>query len=540
MRRLLLAAAAWCFVALTAQGQIFLGKGAQEWMKELEKSDNPAARRNGAFALGKLAAVDGLRPLKKAVGDPDAKVREAALFALGEMGKQSIAASRDPELAPLLAKAMADREPLVRRSAAYALGCLGADGIVAEPALKDALRDERPEVRQNVVWALGQMGSATASSLRPALGDSDTLVRRDAAAAMVQFDPTTVRPLLNDLLGLCADPHAETRKNALAALVRVVGPEDAKLALPLQKALQDSDDEVKRNAAFALSNIGGKEAAPAVFALLDTLRRGSVDLKRQSAIALRNIGPDAAPAVGELIKALRDPDEDLRKNAAFALGGIGAAAEPAVAPLVELLAEPKEARETRVEAAVSLSRIGDVPAAVKAVPTLVKILSDPSVDGTVRERIVWALRVHNVKLRRMDGVFPAMAKVLDEPKGPNNRMLRYDCAYMIGVFQGPDAGPSTLNTLLDFLKDETILIYVNKKSTVQGGGQETGAGKATVKEVGKDDGRVMAVQALSQIGPAALRKRPDIVDQLRRIGDDAKAIPGLRNDCKELLQKVGL
>ncbi|MFO0865560.1 MAG: HEAT repeat domain-containing protein [Gemmataceae bacterium] len=538
MSRQLLAAIAVIFVVVPVRAQVFLGKGTQEWVRELE-TGSAFARRNAAFALGKLGVNDGLRPLKKAVADPDAKVREAAAYALGDLGKQSIAASRDPELAPLLAKMLTDGEPLVRRSAAYALGCLGSDAMVAEPALKTALRDERAEVRQNAVWALGQMGSTTAPAVRTALGDGDPLVRRDAAAAMGQFEPTSVRPAIGELAGLCGDSQLETRKAAIAALVRVVGPEDTKVASAIHKVLNEEDEELKRNAAFALSNIGGKEAAPAVFILLDTLRRGNVDLRRQSATALRNIGPDAAPAVPELIKVLRDPDGELRKSAAFALGGIGPAAEPAVNPLVDVVANSDEKKETRVEAAVALSRIGDVPAAVKAVPTLLKVLTDASVDPQVRERIVWSLRVHNVRLRKIDGVFPAMAKVLDEIKSNNNRMLRYDCAYMIGVFQGPDAGASTLDTLQEFLKDETILIYVNKKSTVQGSGQETGSGKATVKEVGKDDGRVMAVQALTNVGAAVLRKRPDIVEQLRRIVADPKTLPELREDSRKLLEKIG-
>lgn len=526
-------------VVVPVRAQVFLGKGTQEWVRDLEKGTSATIRRNAAFALGKIGANDGLRPLKKAVADSDAKVREAAAYALGDLGKQSLAASRDPDLAPLLAKLLTDTDPMVRRSAAYGLGCLGSDAMVAEPALKIALQDERPEVRQNAVWALGQMGSTTAPAVRTALSDGDPLVRRDAAAAMGQFEPTSVRPAIGELAGLCSDSHMETRKAAVAALVRVVSPEDTKVASAIQKVLNDDDEELKRNAAFALSNIGGKEAAPAVFVLLDTLRRGNVDLRRQSAIALRNIGPDAAPAVPELIKVLRDPDGELRKSAAFALGGIGPAAEAAVNPLVDVLADGKENKDTRVEAAVSLSRIGDVPAALKAVPTLLKVLTDGSVDAQVRERIVWSLRVHNVRLRKIDGVFPALAKVLDEPKRNDNRMLRYDCAYMIGVFQGADSGSSTLDTLNEFLKDETILIYVNKKSTVQGGGQETGSGKSTVKEVGKDDGRVMAVQALTNVGPAILRKRPDIVAQLRRLADDTKTLPGLREDSRKLLEKIG-
>lgn len=98
--------------------------------------------------------------------------------------------------------------------------------------------------------------------------------------------------------------------------------------------------------------------------------------------------------------------------------------------------------------------------------------------------------------------------------------------------------PEVLSVLLEFLKDDTILIFENKKTSVGGTGQETNTGKANVKEVGKGDGRVMAVQALMQIGPGRVRARADVTTQLQALANNPMANADLRDRCKELLKTL--
>jgi hypothetical protein len=92
--------------------------------------------------------------------------------------------------------------------------------------------------------------------------------------------------------------------------------------------------------------------------------------------------------------------------------------------------------------------------------------------------------------------------------------------------------------LLEFLQDPRVQIYVSTQASVQGAGQETGSGKANVKEVGKGDGRTMATQALAEIGAKRLGSRPDIVEQLRKLAADAQLDPDLRKECQSLLKLV--
>jgi hypothetical protein len=117
-------------------------------------------------------------------------------------------------------------------------------------------------------------------------------------------------------------------------------------------------------------------------------------------------------------------------------------------------------------------------------------------------------------------------------------MLRYDCAFLLGVLQGPKVPPEAMDVLLEYLKDDKILIFENKKTVVGGTGQETTVGKANVQEVGKGDGRVMALQALTEIGAARVNERRDIVEQLRILANDQATNADLREACKKLLQSL--
>ena len=132
--------------------QEFLGKNVFAWSKELERPEESCCGANAAYALGKLgrqgsSAVPALtKHLKE---DTSPKVREAAAFALGEVGKEN-GLSPGAELISPLVQALKDENYLVRRSAAFALGSLGIEAGGAKDALAAALQDPRPEVRQNV------------------------------------------------------------------------------------------------------------------------------------------------------------------------------------------------------------------------------------------------------------------------------------------------------------------------------------------------------------------------------------------------------
>lgn len=530
-----LAAVTGLLLPSVSRSQTFLGKDAGTWEKILNESKDMRQRRNAAFALGKLgsAAASALPSLKKHLKDDDAKeVREAAAYALGDIGLESLKSLDDPTLVEVLAAALKDSNPLVRRSAAYALGNFEARAKSAQGALEAVLAsDPSPAVRQNIAWALGKIGPETITSLKAALRDADPAVQRDAAKSIGRFKEDVARKALTELVACCQVKNSQVRFAALNVLINILDEGDTKAAASIGEALDDPDLEVKQNAALALSTLGGKEAIRAIPILVDALKqKGNKELRSSAAIAIYNIGSDAHSAVQPLIQVLADDDPDLHTDAALALGGIGPKAEAAVPALVKVLANPKEKDKARVEAAKALAKIGPVAAAVDAVPTLVGVLKDRNNETKIRERIIWALRPHyanRATVPNLPGVFDAFAEILSEPKDDHTRMLRYDCAYMLGVLQKNKAPDKALDTLLDFLHDKTIFIFRGAQTSTGSTGAEVQKGGASVKEKGTGDGRVMAMQALMRMGYPRVGKRDDIMKQLRAIAADKETLPDL-------------
>src|SRR5262249_20719714 len=176
----------------------FLGKFPNDWIKQLE-SKSPSARRAAAFALGKLGTASyhqGIAALagRLGEGEGEADVRDAAAYALGEIGislrrYQRESANAWSAVGEKLVHALGqDKEARVRRSAAYGIGGFGQAAATARELLRAALRDASPDVRQNAAWALGQLGKADAAETLKALAqvfdDADGQVRRDAVAAI--------------------------------------------------------------------------------------------------------------------------------------------------------------------------------------------------------------------------------------------------------------------------------------------------------------------------------------------------------------------
>jgi hypothetical protein len=154
----------------------------------------------------------------------------------------------------------------------------------------------------------------------------------------------------------------------------------------------------------------------------------------------------------------------------------------------------------------------------------------------IRERIMWALRVHREDLRTMNGTRDTFASIMQEPRNADNKMLRYDCAYMLGMIWQKDAPDHTLDLLLEFLRDDTVKVYDQTDIRVGGGTAETKAVKESIKERGKGDGRVMATDALQAMGPGRYAQRPDILKQLRALGSDASLYPPLRMKAVDLVK----
>jgi HEAT repeat protein len=313
------------------------------------------------------------------------------------------------------------------------------------------------------------------------------------------------------------------------------------LADAYERDLHDQNAEVRLKVAIELSKTGGDKLTLAIPVLRDLLRHSSADIRSQAVAALKDLGPQAAPAVPDLIAALNDKHERVRMLSAVALGSIGKGAESAVPRLVDLMKTKDETIKVRAFAGVGLAMIGPCDAAVQAVPDIMNVLTDRNTPYPVRERAMWAIRVHNNKLRGMKVVLDGLKKLLSEPRKTASNMVRYDAAYILGMLLGSDVPDEALDVLEDFLSDPTIRIYEGN-TTVSGGRTKEGKGEGTptIREKGTGDGRTMAIQALQEIGRARVLSRPEIVRQLRSIATSPQVADKLRKDTKKLLQDFGL
>jgi HEAT repeat protein len=521
----------------------FLGKEITKWIKELSDA-KPEVRRSAAFALGKagskaaFAVPSLLRVLKE---DKDAGVREAVAYALGEIGPTT---SREAveTLKTILSK---DKNAPVRRSAAFALGCYGRKAEPALAELQAALSDKEASVRQNAAWALGRLGQSVNEeavlALCQVLSDSDpanTLVRRDAAAALGEIGRPAARaavePLLRRVTRDKEDPAV--RRNALNALVNIVGPDDKAFAAELRDVLRElrrkkADIEEIRDAALALGNIGGPEAGEAVEVLCEALQDKDDDptTRRLASAALAGIGPDATKAIPDLIVALSDADAPVRRNAALALGRMKEKALPAVPALIKLLNPKDQPEDVRRYAVEAIAYIGP-EAAEEALPSLKRVIRDDPA-WRVRQRAVWALG--GLRDLRQAGVVPDLEEVLSE-KEHETRLVRYEAAVLLGMRLGPDVPDKTLDVLLANLTDKDIRIYHGSDASVGDKKVEDKVGTDKVTENASGDARWLPARALGNIGPKA--RRAEIIDALKEAAEakDKKVTEA----AKEALRRI--
>ena len=151
-----------------------------------DNSETVLARAESAVALGQTGDARAVPPLVTTLGDDNQRLRQAAAYALFDIGA--------PAVDPLVA-ALSDKNMEKRTAAADVLGQIG------EPALQPlvvALTGKWPFMRELAPRALGQIGDARAvGPLLAKLEDQfeGAAVRCEAAAALGQIgDRRAVEP----------------------------------------------------------------------------------------------------------------------------------------------------------------------------------------------------------------------------------------------------------------------------------------------------------------------------------------------------------
>ncbi len=230
------------------------------------KSGTDDERRVAAETLGQLRDPKGAPGLIEALGDPSARVRQAAEDALGLMTWRPAA----DKLSQML---LNDQDPSVRQQAAISLAYI-LDPKTG-PALQAALKDDSMPVRYAALHALG----------------------------MLRYSPAE-----KEIAGMLSSDDVTLRRGAIAALGQLGAKDEAG---DVSKYLDDKDPYVRIEAIKALGDIGDASAAPGLVKLLAATEPSSV--RMEAALSLSKMGmPDGVSTAYEFVKS---PDMSLRTKA---------------------------------------------------------------------------------------------------------------------------------------------------------------------------------------------------------------------------------
>ena len=214
------------------------------------QSWSPARRAGAAADLGLIQTSESIPALLRSLQDPDVRVRQAAVWAIGQIG--------EPGCLTRLISLLGDRSLIVAHRAQEVLADRG--GEVASDILKYAETTSNRAGRLAAVQLIGWLRITTAADfLRGCMGDLDPEVRiKSVKAAAAIGDPT----LLQTLHSRMEDVRWEVRCQAAKGL-SLFG---SSVSVPrLAAALRDRHWWVRFYAATALAEMGpaGEEALSA-------------------------------------------------------------------------------------------------------------------------------------------------------------------------------------------------------------------------------------------------------------------------------------
>jgi HEAT repeat protein len=253
--------------------------------------------------------------LTNSLDDADAKVREAAAAAIGQLGPGSLQA---------LTGMLSHPDKYVRRHAVWALGKLGRHAVPLRHRLCNALKDEDPRTASGAAQAIGALGASAADSV-PALAEAmrgtNIVLCRLAAKALSQIG----RPALPTLVSHLRHHDPFVRGEAAMAL-GWMGPAASAAVPMLLDLLRTSSPATAQPTAVPVPGMAGTPPTGVTTKPGEALN--SVDAARANAAqALGRIGPNATSATPLLTQALTDPVEAVRQAAEVSLRQIAGLTE---------------------------------------------------------------------------------------------------------------------------------------------------------------------------------------------------------------------
>ncbi len=292
--------------ALASQGSAAIAALAATIVSAGDRGASALGRENAVWAAGRIDHPEARELVRRALGDRDAMVRQAAL--------NTISLHRDREAAPQLTELLKNSDSgLNRRLAAEALGRLGNPGAV--PALLEAAGRATDRANEHAVtYALIEIGDK--DSLATGLQSDNPRVQRAALVALDQLGGAGLKP--ENVAGLLATEDPGLREAASWVLGRHPDWGDA-LAGFLQARLEQADHSP--GARVELEQQLGRFASsePIQELLAESARDDSapIDLRLTALRAMALSGLKEVPAswVAALVPILSGSDDAALKQA---------------------------------------------------------------------------------------------------------------------------------------------------------------------------------------------------------------------------------
>ena len=438
---------------------------------------NELLRYAAASGLGKLRDPQAVAPLVKLLDDPVAKVREVALWSLGQIESRTVLAqikakcqdshenvrhmaytvvahlAQEQELTTLLS-GLQDPDDGVR---ACVVEILSAIGPSVTPELIRLLQSQSVRARIGAIQTLAKLKEpSTIAHIKELLNDRMPTVGAAAAVALLALgEPGTTAALeilrqgnkisqlhlltaiaqsqdprlLTEAITLAHSPMPELRRK----VITIIGDRKLVKAIPLlYEALQDSDSMVRATAVWATGQMGDAQLLPAIVGKMDDHAR-DVRCAVITTAALFATGQHA-DICALFQKALADSEWAVRYLAIVQLGKLKCT--HALPALHQILAQHTDQIKVLEVASETLGEI----AASESLAVLVQSLTSP--HATVRGRSESAL----VKL------VPSCSVKLIELFADQRQPLA--ARYSIGLVLGRTQAKQTMDIVFRIAADE--------------------------------------------------------------------------------------
>lgn len=318
------------------------------WLQKLQDEDSKV-KEGAIYALGELGDVRALEPLIKMLEDPSSDVRKSAAVALGWLkDKRAV----DP-LLKYLNKAQASEFS----SITYALSEL-KDKKAVEPLIQIALESESQQIRKPCIRALGKLNDKRAiiplikiltnkeardfhtftseildrmfddegiKELIQAFDVSNEAVKWFASRKLRELNDKSFDPLIHAI----KEGSGDIRKYSIITIAEM---EDSKDIEFLNQFI--TDETLKYYVAIAYEKHDNTRATDI---LIEGLTHDSIWVREHSALALGKT--KEKKAFNALIVALKDTEREVRAAAVFALGELKD--ERVIDPLIQAMISEK-------------------------------------------------------------------------------------------------------------------------------------------------------------------------------------------------------